>query len=161
MGDYGWPDGSTGLIISTGNAAGVPSGNVIRLVADLAGGSDSPGQKITNVAGGNSFAPKTGEYVIKVYFKNCVVIAGESDSENTKEFSNILTKLRDMHKSAASPFYMWIYSLIDSDYVKIGYAKGAEADYLKGYLDKGGLVWEVKPGNVYYFKSLTFIGCDN
>jgi len=163
MGNYGWPSGANvaGMIISSAENGGAPSGDIIRLVGEMAGGQDNPGQKVTAVAGGTSYSTRDGKYTIKINFTNVIVIDGESAASNTAEFNNILTLIRDWHVAGHAPFYIWVYSFVDTDYVKIGYAGGAETDYLKGFVDQNGLNWEIKKGNVYFFKALSFVGCAN
>ena len=61
-------------------------------------------------------------------------------------------------KALPDDYLYWVYNIKKDDYVKIGYDKGAETDYLKCFLDKNGLQWETSKGDNYYFKKLTFVG---
>ena len=165
MADYGWPSGDhvAGMILSSGNNDGAPSGDIIRLVGEIAGGMDDPNIDIQDLPDGYSVGINTGIYKVVAHFRNCIVIDGEFGSSNTTEFNAILSKIRSWHNGSHAPFYIWLYSFTDSDHVKIGYADGAATDYLKGFLDKNGLQWELtgEGGNIYYFKSLTFRGASN
>ena len=163
MTDYGYDedDEIAGFIISSAESGGAPSGDIVRLIGKKWSMGDNPGQKITSVAGGVHFATKTGEYEIKVTWTDVIIVKGESGSNNTKEFNNIIAWIRDHHKAAKNPFYIWIYNFVDDDWIKIGYAAGVETDYLKCYCDKNGLQTEGEDGNIYYIKRVTFIGCEN
>jgi len=159
MTNYGYAEskGWAGLIISSAQSSG-PSGDIIRLIGSKGGGSDDPRMTIEHVPGGYGVAVVDGVYVVKVTFTDCIITNATIAGNAVTSFNSILTWLRDKHKTGGSAFYVWVYNIKKDDYVKIGYDKGAETDYLKCFLDKNGLQWETSKGDNYYFKKLTFVG---
>lgn len=114
---------------------------------------------LKNYAGGTSFSNKNGKRKNEVVLRKCWVVPYSTNSL-TESMNAELFFIQKLTKTAASPVYLWIYHLPNSDYVGIGFdgSVSNQYDYMKGYpID---VSWKLYKG-YYYFESITFKECLN
>jgi len=131
---------------------------IIFLVAKGISGSDKFMQKIKALSGGSSYSMKDGKVEPSAVVSDVYIVkytGGANPSTNTAAFNYIRQKFRSIHRSGQSPVYLWVKNLTDNVYVQLSQnTSGAATNYMKGYCDAIG--WELKQGNMYYFKQLNF-----
>jgi hypothetical protein len=146
------------LCTVTSGAAGseVPdtaNGETVYMIFKAGGIDDRFLQKIKEIAAGVCTASRDGKRGCSINCTGGIVVkwtGGVASATNTAGFNLVRQWILGKHDAGDAPFYLFMYNFVDTTYVKLGYG----TNYLKGYLSDFST--ELKEGNVYYVKNLTF-----
>lgn len=78
-----------GVMISSGNTGGVPSGEISKLYTQMVGGQEAFGQNITTIPGGYSFASKDGKRAEQVTLQKLYVVLWEGTQVTLATHGNL------------------------------------------------------------------------
>ena len=152
MTNYG--DTSAKMIISSGNAGSIPSGNIWYFWTPEVGGSYQAMMKIKQLAGGSSYSNRDGKRNWSIDLKDCYVVKN-TGATITEEFNLIIAFLQTATKAGAAPCYLWLRNTVDngtdSGYLHLGNnaACSSATHEIKGYVTSYN--WKMMPGAMYKF----------
>lgn len=106
------------------------------------------------IPNGSGFAFPTGERDWSVELKNLTIAAyGATYNTPTKALNRFQDIIDGYSESGGSPYYLWLWSEEDEDYIAIGRVSGTQKDYLKGFFGAYTIQTE---GNIYMIPSIKF-----